>query len=157
MKQINEIRSTWEESEILPSMKASGDEIQRFEEKYGFIIPSDLKSYFLLLNGTNDSYDNNLFRFYSLDHFLPVREALDNWRGTPNYRQIVNTLKNPEECFVFSDYSFHLFVYAIRLNKFTLDDNQIYIIQGSNYEVIATSFTQFLSFYLEDDSILASL
>jgi len=157
MKQINIITAIWEESEINPSFKAGCDEILRFEEKYGFILPNDLRSYFLLLNGTNSKYDNNLFRFYSLDNFLPVREALDNWRGTPGYRQIVNTLKNPEECFVFSDYSFHLLIYAIRLNKFTSNENQVYIIQGSNYEVIANSFTQFLDFYIKDDSILASL
>ncbi len=157
MKQIDKVKGLWQASEIEISPPATFDEVQRFQNRYKLIIPEDLENYFLSLNGTGSSYDNNLFRFYSLQHFLPIGESLIKWGGIPNYRNIVKTLRQHEECFVFSDHSFHLFVYAIRLNKNRLGDNQIYIMQGADYEVIANSFSDFLELYLKDDPILASL
>jgi hypothetical protein len=43
---------------------------------------------------------------------------LAQWDGVPDYSNIVNTLDQYENCFVFADYISHLFSYAIRLPFF---------------------------------------
>lgn len=57
-------------------------------------------------------------------------------------------LENSSNCFVFADYMFHLFDYAIRLYPYKRSDNEVYGICGDKYRLMATSFAGFLKLYL---------
>ena len=149
MEKLTKIRELWNESSINKTALATAYELSLFETNYELALPDDLANYFLFLNGTDGSYDKNLFRFYSFKEFLPIKNGLANWQGTPNYKNIVKSLPDHEKYFVFSDYSFHFSAFAIKLNK-EIADNNVYIIHGSYYEKIANTFGEFMELYLKD-------
>lgn len=136
--------------------KVTLDEIYTFQRINGLILPADIVNYFMELNGTSD-YDDRFFKFYSFIEFKSVKDELGEWEGAPDYRNIVNTLRNHGECFVFSDYNCHLFTYAIRLKNDQSSINEVYIIYGDKFELIAKSFSEFLDLYLSDSPVLYNL
>ncbi len=126
------------------------EEITLFESKYNISLPKDMVNYFQIINGTNEEYDNNLFQFYSLNQFKNIDEELKNWTGIPDYSDIVNVLKDSKKYFVFADYSFHMFTYAIRLSNNKLEKNEVYVLCGDEYKKIANNFSEFIELYLID-------
>jgi hypothetical protein len=125
-----------------------------FEATHGLYLPEDLKTHFLAGKVANDEYNNDLFCFYSFASFHTVDDKLGNWRGTPDYSNIVNTMEESKRCYVFADYMFHLFAYAIRLHKEPAEQNVVYAICGDKYKEIAGSFTEFMAWYATDISEL---
>jgi hypothetical protein len=108
-----------------------------------------------LLDGHLTAYHySTMFEFYSLKQFKTVKDMLGDYRGVPDYRNIVNTLHLHERCYIFADYSLSVRAYAIRLYKETSSTNEIYAICGDKYKVIANSFTEFIDIYLKDDSAI---
>lgn len=126
-----------------------------FESTNDLVLPPDLAEYFKLLNNTADKIDANLYEFYTVDQFKSIKNGLASWRGVPDYGNIVNTLEGYENCFVFADYLFHLFTYAIRLNQHSAGVNEIYVICGDKYKIIARSFSDFLDLYFNDSPELS--
>jgi hypothetical protein len=121
-----------------------------FELENNLLIPPDLAQYFKLLDSATNELDKDLYQFYPFDQFRSVEKELAHWGGVPNYRNIVNTLKQCENCFVFADYMSHLFAYAIRLYQTTTDFNEVYMICGDKYKIIANSFSDFLDLYFDN-------
>jgi hypothetical protein len=134
--------------------KPGSADLLSFEAEKGLIIPGDLKEYFLTNNGTDDNCDENLYCFYPFNQFTSVNAALEEWKGIPDYSNIVNTLEGCEFCFVFADYMFHLFTYGIRLYKERRDVNEVYAICGDQYKVIARSFNEFMQLYATESDEL---
>lgn len=135
-------------SKIIP---ASNEEILLFEKNNNVFLPQDLIMYFKNINGTNEEYDNRFFQFYSLQKFKSINEELKYWTGLPDYSGIVNSLKDYSKYFVFADYSFHMFSYAIHLHDIIDNNkNEVLIICGSEYKKIANSFSEFVELYLKD-------
>lgn len=125
-----------------------GLKLHLFESKYDLIIPDDLKNYFKTFKVKN--YDSDMFAFYGFDDFKSVKDEVGDFGGIPDYTNIVNVLGNHESCFVFMEYFIHICVYAIRLYKNESDRNEIYVICGDKYEIVANSFKDFISLYRED-------
>jgi hypothetical protein len=128
--------------------------IHSFEQKTGFLLPPDLAEYFIMIDKTAGRMDTELYEFYAIDQFESIKRGLAHWGGVPNYRNIVNTLDKYENCFVFADYMMHSFTYAIRLHPDTRIDNDIYVISGDKYKVIANSFSGFLHLYFDESLAL---
>ncbi|HTE01554.1 MAG TPA: SMI1/KNR4 family protein [Mucilaginibacter sp.] len=127
-------------------------EIDIFQKEHSLIIPDDLKKHFELLRGCISAYHYaTFFEFYSLLQFQSVKDVLGNYRGVPDYHNIINTLYRHEECYVFADYSLTVFAYAIRLNRNNELVNEIYVICGDKYKIITNSFSEFVELYLKDD------
>jgi len=114
------------------------------------LLPNDLVTYFNQINGSNDEYDNRFYRFYPFSNFKSINDNLKNWNGTPDYSNIVNTLPDFESYFVFADYSICIFSYAIKLYPDFSLINQVLVICGDEYKVIANSFSDFIDLYLDD-------
>jgi len=125
-----------------------------FESENGLLIPSDLCEYFKMMDNAIHDLGKDLYQFYVFDEFKNVEKELGNWGGVPDYTNIVNTLKQSKDCFVFADYMSHLFAYAIRLHKTKTEINEVYLICGDKYKVIANSFSEFLGLYLSDSMVL---
>lgn len=130
--------------------KVMDEEIKRFQLENEVTMPNDLVNYFKLVNGSDGNYDERMFQFYSLDAFKDVCVELKDWRGVPDYGNIVNTLNDCESCFLIADYCFHLFMYAIRLYPNESSENEVYVICEDRYKIIANSFSKFVELYLED-------
>lgn len=126
----------------------SEEDIVAFEKITGLVIPIDMKEYFIKVNGTEGGDENDFFHFYSLEEFKSVGQSLKNWTGSPDYSNITNTLSHHASFFVFADYLFHTFSYAIMLYTYSSNKNEIVVISGDKYQVVATSFSRFLEIYL---------
>jgi len=130
------------------------NKLSAFESKNSLVLPPDLAEYFKLLDSTTNKLDTNLYQFYALEQFKNIEDELAQWGGIPNYTNIINTLEQSGNCFVFADYMFHMFTYAIRLHQNAIGINEIYIICGDKYKIIANSFSDFLDLYLSDSAEL---
>lgn len=146
---IAQIVQNWRLQNIPASVPAQKVDIELFQEKNKLKIPLDMIHYFETVNGTNDLYDESFFKFYSLKYFERIDKKFHDWEGIPNYKDILNSFPDYKKFFVFADYQLHLFSYAIHLNENTSSINQIYVICGNEFKIVAQSFTEFLELYLK--------
>lgn len=149
---LKELLGTKNHKEVDPKFN---NKLLLFQTANGFVLPQDLIEYFRLVDNATDKIDANLYEFYAVDQFKSVKNGLAFWRGIPDYGNIVNTLDGCENCFVFADYMFHLFTYAIRLHQHSEGVNEIYVICGDKYKIIAKSFSDFLDLYFDDSTELS--
>jgi hypothetical protein len=150
--QLNRLVQFWRTDNIAASELAVQKDIDIFNSRHSLVLPNDLVDYFKLANGTKEDYDKNFFRFYPFRKFLSIDVDLKKWRGIPDYGNIINTLEDYRNCFVFADYSIMLFSYAIRLHPFETGTNEVYTICGDKHKIISGSFGEFIDQYLEDCS-----
>jgi len=143
------LKSSFNEQRI-PVQGVSLEFIEDFEFGAGYKLPADLKSFFLNVNGTNGEYDSSFFKFYPFELFKPVDIFFSDWKGIPDYQLLSSKLPNANECFVFADYQMCLFSYAIRLKKTESSINEIYVLCGDEFKIVANSFSEFLSLYFEE-------
>lgn len=149
MNEIKQLRDKWAEQNIYPGMTASSLEINNFQHNRKVCLPEDLCSFFKLINGTNEKYDKNFFEFYSINKIDDIVGHYKDWMGIPDYKDIVLTLNEPENHFVFANYLNHLYAYTIRLDKFKENNNGVFVICGDKYKQVADSFTEFIKLFLE--------
>jgi hypothetical protein len=135
---------------------ASAEDIQRFEARYGVALSTEVRDYFAIVGGMEE-YDTDglLLEFHPLHAIQSVPEALGDWGGTPDYREIVHTLSDAEHCFVFIQYLYHSHVYALHFTPEPTERSPVVWIYGAQSAVIAHSLTDFLEAYRADpESIL---
>ncbi len=146
--QLTQLETEW--SSQFMNVLASENDILSFQLKYNILIPNDLKVFFLRLNGTNGKYDGRFFEFFSLKEFQNIDEKLKNKDGSPDYSNIVNTFDGYKTTFVFANFDFYLFSYAIRLYEDKTSNNEVYVLCGDEYGKVANSFTEFVDLYLNN-------
>lgn len=112
-------------------------------------LPKDLIEYFRLLNGTGGECTNDLYEFYSIDRIKKVKEEFKDWKGVPNYQQL-SDVDEVSELYVFANFNFNLFAYAISLYPAFSNTNEVYILCGEQHRKIANSFYEFVKLYLSD-------
>lgn len=149
MPQFDSLHSILGIEKNVPSLTIES-EILQFQKSTGVTLPEDLKEFLRVTNNLENSYNDRLYRFFSLKSFKSIDEELKFFNGVPDYSNIINTLTEYKECYVFADYMFHMFAYAIRLKNTKSDENEIYIICGDEYKIIASSFTGFIELYQSD-------
>lgn len=150
----SELHGIWKESKLEVADLATHEDVLSFQNRTNLVLPDDLQDYFKESNGTNEEYDPNFFKFYSLSGFRSVKDELSDWGGVPDYRNIVNTMIFHSSCYVFSDYTSHLFTYCIRLYEGKSLHNEVYVIAGDQFKLIANSFSAFLELYSENSEML---
>jgi len=128
-----------------------------FESENSLLIPPDLIEYFKLMDNAMHQLDRDLYQFYSFNQFKSIKLELALWGGVPDYRNLINTMYDYEKCFVFADYMSHLFAYAIRLYPNATDVNEVYLICGDKYKIIASSFSEFINLYFDDSEELKNI
>ena len=144
------LKRKWISENVRFSLPASDEELISFKSNNRVLLPNDLTEYFKILNGTQNQYDNKLFEFYSIGQVKKINDEYKDWLGIPNYKNIVNTLKDYEKYYVFANYSFHLFAFVIKLNNHDSLYNEVLVLCGDEYKKIANSFTEFIELYLND-------
>ena len=126
------------------------DKLSLFQSENKLTIPDDLKSYLRLSDNEIDEYSEGMFTFFKLDEFKSVKDAVGDYGGTPDYRRIVEVLPEHENCFVFAEYFLYVMVFAIRLYEKPTGENEVYVIMGDKYELVAKSFSEFINLYNDD-------
>ena len=125
-----------------------------FEAANAVITPEAFRKY---LNGNNvclDEYDDRLFRFYSWGNVKNVKDRLSNQKGIPNCTNIVSTMQEHDNCYVFADYMFSMFFYGIILKKDSEQYGKVYIISGDEFKLLADSFEDFIELHTQDSLLL---
>jgi hypothetical protein len=149
MSQLQKVREKWifENVRELPPVHINALTI--FQDDNNIILPDDFKKYFEMLNGTGDEYTDVLYEFYSIGRIKKVSDEFIGWQGVPNYQALLSN-QEVKDLFVFANYSFNLFAYAIRLYPEKLNRNEVYVLCGENYKKISETFSEFLDLYLGD-------
>jgi hypothetical protein len=149
MERIKNLKLKWLDENVIPGSKADKQRIARFQEENHIILPDDLIEYFSSLNGTGESCTDDLFEFYSIDRILTVKDEFKDWHGIPKHHKLI---KNNEvnNLYVFANFSFNLFAYAIKLYPTISKTNDIYVLCGPEYEKICDSFSEFIDLYIND-------
>ncbi len=149
MSQLEKLKKKWKEESLNNFHPIDMNSIQAFQSKNGVVLPEDLKEFFKSLNGTSEEYTDELYEFYSIERIKKVSEEFQEWKGVPNYQFLVN-LNIIKDLFVFSNFSFNQFVYAIKLSQEETDNNEVYILCGEEYKKIGNTFSEFLDLYLSN-------
>ncbi|MCF0075689.1 SMI1/KNR4 family protein [Dyadobacter sp. CY261] len=149
MIQLKKVKEKWELESINKNTTPTTEELEGFKFENNLYIPDDLEEYFKQLNGTGGEYTDDLYEFYPVNKIKQVKNELINWKGVPNYHKLLG-IEEVVDLYVFANYSFNLFVYAIRLGSKKSPKNEVYILCGEKYKKIADTFSEFLDLYLED-------
>ncbi|MCF2217924.1 SMI1/KNR4 family protein [Chryseobacterium sp. PS-8] len=120
--------------------------IIEFENNNDVLIPSDLKQYFTLINGSGDVPLDNLYEFYNIKRFNKIFDEFKDWEGIPDYSQL--DYKKFDNVFVFGNYEFNFYSFGIELFKSHKFTNRVFIFCGGEYRIIADSFYSFIDVYL---------
>jgi hypothetical protein len=134
----------WRDAGLTIRPPAEAWAICRFESENGVILPTDLREYFLTVDGMEDELDPGTNRFWPLALVKPVSEELtdihsDRW-AYPN-------------CFLFADHCIWCFAWAVCLGRLPLETSEpVFQVTADKVpgRMIAPSFTAFVEMYLED-------
>ncbi|WP_316838577.1 SMI1/KNR4 family protein [Pedobacter gandavensis] len=149
MLKLKELREKWVIENTLYGSAADPEYLRSFQKENNVIIPEDLMTYFKSLNGTGGECTNELYEFYSIDRIVKVKDEFKNKKGIPDYKGLL-AINEISKLYVFANFTFDLFVYAIKLYPDFSDENEVYILCGEKYQKIANSFSEFVELYLND-------
>lgn len=150
MKKLEDSTKKWHQKSTSYQAIATDDDLFNFQTTNSVILPHDLMRYFKEINGTSGQYDDKFFQFNAVNELKNVNDEYKDWKGIPNYRDIVDILVDSEKYFVFANYSFHLFSYAIKLYSYSSSTNEVLVLCGAEYKKISNSFSEFMELYLND-------
>ncbi len=143
------LRERWISTGISVRPGIHPGEVRAFESRYGVSLPPDLWDYFTTVDGMERwESDEDLLEFLHLGAVKSVPEELADFRGIPDYGNIVNTLPNSERYFIIADFMLASYVYTIRLAEDASQETPVVWICGDQYARIADSFTEFGEKYL---------
>ena len=126
----------------------SRQELTAFESMYQVSLPSDLRDYFLNVNGMAEGVtDNALIRFWSLNEVKPIPEE------APDYAD-PSCIQEAQSFFLFADYCIWSHAYAIRLSSNYEASNPVIIIGIEPPIQMFHSFSELVSSYLSDPETL---
>jgi hypothetical protein len=146
---LKKLKEKWERENVNDFHLVDEDSIEIFQNKNNVVLPNDLKEYFKVLNGTGGECTDELYEYYSIERIKKVSEEFQEWKGVPNYQSLIE-LTEMQNLFVFSNFSFNLFAYAIKLYPEKVNVNEVYVLCGEEYKRIADTFSDFLELYLID-------
>ena len=142
------LKRHWSSHDVEINAGVSEAELKAFEEKYGVVLPDDLRDYFRCVNGMPpDVVDDGMMRFWMLEEIGPLPQ------GAPQYSD-GTYVQNPETLFLFADYSLWAHAYAIRLGNRALESNEVIIIGYESPKSISDSFSRFVDTYLTSKDLL---
>jgi len=142
------LKRHWSSHDVEINAGVSEADLKAFEEKYGVVLPDDLRDYFRCVNGMPpDVVDDGMMRFWMLEEIQSLPQ------GAPQYSD-GTYVQNPETLFLFADYSLWAHAYAIRLGNKVLESNEVVIIGYEKPITISKSFLEFVEIYLTNKDLL---
>ena len=125
-------------------------DITRFQSRTNVHMPSDLKRYFEVVNGSAGSYCDGLIRFWSLNEVISVKDAI--LQSPPTAAVIQSAYRQPpadaDNFFVLADYLSEMQLYAIRLSNAEPGYNPVIVLDGSEPQIVADSFSHFVELFI---------
>lgn len=117
--------------------------LNEFESRSGLVLPSDLREFLTLANGSDQ--DDHGFQFWSLESYESFRQQHAQAVACP-------TVVDRDQYYVFCDYLDWSWAYAIRLAKPGEQAilNCVVPIGMNQMFTVAESFSEFVDLYLVD-------
>jgi len=147
MVNINRLIERWQTHGITCPPGVTIGDIEMFERNHDVVLPTDMRTYFLAVNGMGElgTCDEDFFSFWPLQELITISEDLPE--GSFGFQ-------DAKRCFMFADHSIALPTFAIRL---TADANastpvaSVFADFGAfKVQYFFDSFTDFISHYLDD-------
>ncbi|HET6883771.1 MAG TPA: SMI1/KNR4 family protein [Pirellulales bacterium] len=147
MANVDRLIERWQAHGIECPPGVTISDIKAFERAHGVVLPSDMRTYFLAVNGMGEygTCDNDWFSFWKLQDLKTVAEDLpDRSSGFPD----------AATCFMFADHSIALPTFAIKLSADPNVETPIASVFADfgRFEVqyFFDSFGDFIDQYLDD-------
>lgn len=148
---LTKLSAYWTQTNASIKPVSSDLEIEAFESLHRIRLPADLREYFATVGGMEENtFDENMFSFIPLNKVKSIPEELASFCGLPDYTGIISSIPDPSHWFVIVDFLISSAVFAIRLDRVSEHAPVIVIYDGTNYRVVASSFTNFLEAYLSN-------
>ncbi len=139
------LRAHWLAQGIKLPPGVTDDRLKEFESRFGVALPTDLREYFLHVDGMGEPFqwDQDLFNFRPLSEVESISDL-----------EIV--LEDRSSYFVIADHSIWLPAFAIRLTPSATGPHPVIAIESDNKEgygstLVAESFGEFVERYLSDE------
>jgi hypothetical protein len=141
MSICRELQAHWKAQGVDSSTPVDNDDIRAFEQKFGVVLPHDLREYFLALNGMDIGHDG------SMDN-----EMISSWRLADIERERLERPLEPSNLFAFGDWSIDACRYAIALAVEPSAETPVFLLCDERPLRVADSFTDFAKAYLRNDA-----
>ncbi len=144
----NDIIAFWRQSGVPIRAGASVGELEAFQRKCDVILPADFAGFLRTVDGSSGDLCNNLHIFLALAELKPVHEVLDDHHRDRYFYP---------NCYVFIDYFYSSWFYAIELTSDVCWSGAVYKVTGCDAPAmkLTASFSEFIDRYLDHpDSIL---
>lgn len=143
------LKTYWQSQNMLLPLGISPERIIRFETQHQVLLPSDMRDYFVAVNGMvmhiPHDQDQNGFTFFPLEEIRTVEQE------SQRIKNASILFSGAESFFIFCDYLTWCWVYAIHLSNEQAKSNRVVIVGSQQKEpVIANSFSEFIDLYLCD-------
>jgi hypothetical protein len=147
MNQIARLISRWKSHGISCPAGVSPFDIAAFEAAHDVTLPSDMRAYFLAVNGMGErgTSDEDFFSFWPLEELITIAVDLPD-----------RSSRFPEssQYFEFADHSISLPTFAIRLSADPAEPNTVASVYADfgalEVQAFFSSFTDFIEHYLDD-------
>lgn len=123
---------------IVSTVKATPEEIGKWQAKFGVHLPSDLREYFVRANGMLDG--DKLDFGHDLTSFLPMSAVVPGNQWDERYDQ--------PDLFVIADYLISSHWWCVHLTKQPSEHSRVYVCGGERPKLVASSLTEFLRSYM---------
>lgn len=147
---IEQLINHWQAKNIVIVEGNTEAEIEGFESRYKVRLPSDMREYFLRVDGLSEYYPNSQddqgFSFWSLRKVKTVLEESAKVMGI--------SYNEAGSLFIFADYLDWSWAYAIRLSTNVLAETPVFLTDYPRPIKVADSFSEFVHLYLADASEL---
>jgi hypothetical protein len=127
----------------------SEERVSAFEHRNRILVPPDLRTYFITMNGTAGDYAYGIIRFWSLDELQSISQEISAKRThkaliQSRYRE---PIEEGDTFFVFADCLHEAQLFAIYLSP-QVKANPVIILDGDQPRKVADSFSHFVELYL---------
>ena len=150
MRELAErVARAWREAGAEPRHGVDARALDDFRLHNGVSIPEELAAFHRVTNGIES--DANMFAVWGLGEIRRVPEALGDFRGSPDYGEIANTLPDANTYFVFADWMIWSHVFAVKAPAAEGGVlGPVVWICGSEHGVVAPTLADFWERYLVD-------
>ena len=148
---MQRLKNNWMSHGVEFNDGVSENALAAFEHKFGVALPSDMREFFLTVNGMPEEVtDDEMIRFWMLEEVKPLPSGAPEF-ATGDY------VDHPESLFLFADYSLWAHAYAIRLTSPEVKRNEVLLIGGDYPILLFRSFSELVDSYLADKSLMFPL
>jgi hypothetical protein len=140
-------KSYWSRHGVKLRSGVAEQDIVAFEKKFGVRLPQDVREFFAVVDGMDDSAslvsDDNGITFLPLGNVTPL---------TAKWTQC--SFKDAGAFFIFADYSLSAHVYAIRLSVEANTSTSVIVVYDQNPIKVADSYAEFMHEYLSGNELV---